>query len=26
MPRLQGLKPESIGVRHNRVVFSYSFR
>jgi hypothetical protein len=26
MPRLQGLKPESIGVRHNKVVFSYSFR
>lgn len=26
MPKLQGLKPESIGVRHNKVVFSYSFR
>jgi len=26
MPKLQGLKPESIGMRHNKVVFSYSFR
>ena len=26
MPKLQGLRPESIGVRHNKVVFSYSFR
>jgi len=26
MPKLQGLRPESIGLRHNKVVFSYSFR
>lgn len=26
MPKLQGLKPESMGLRHNRIVFSYSFR
>ncbi|HEX4333963.1 MAG TPA: hypothetical protein VH040_17635 [Usitatibacter sp.] len=26
MPKLEGLRPESIGMRHNKVVFSYSFR
>lgn len=26
MPKLGGLTPESLGVRHNRVVFSYSFK
>lgn len=26
MPKLQGLTPESMGMRHNRVVFSYSFK
>jgi hypothetical protein len=26
MPKLQGLRPESVGMRHNKVVFSYSFR
>lgn len=26
MPKLQGLRAESIGMRHNKVVFSYSFR
>jgi hypothetical protein len=26
MPKLQGLRPESIGMRHNKIVFSYSFR
>jgi hypothetical protein len=26
MPRMEGLTPESISVRHDRVVFKYSFR
>ena len=26
MPSVQGLTPENISVRHNRVVFKYSFR
>ncbi|HEX3061658.1 MAG TPA: hypothetical protein VHP55_03275 [Usitatibacter sp.] len=26
MPTVQGLKPESVGMRHHRIVFSYSFR
>jgi hypothetical protein len=26
MPKVQGLTPESLGMRHNRVVFSYSFK
>ncbi len=26
MPKVQGLTPESLGLRHNRVVFSYTFK
>lgn len=26
MPKVGGLTPESLGLRHNRVVFSYSFK
>jgi hypothetical protein len=26
MPSVQGMRPESLSVRHNRVVFSYSFK
>jgi hypothetical protein len=26
MPKLNGFTPESMGLRHNRVVFSYSFK
>ena len=26
MPNVTGLKPESVSLRHNRVVFKYSFR
>jgi hypothetical protein len=26
MPSVQGLKPENVSLRHNRVVFKYSFR
>jgi hypothetical protein len=26
MPRIDGLTPESVSVRHNRVTFKYSFR
>jgi hypothetical protein len=26
MPKLEGLTPESVSLRHNRIVFKYSFR
>jgi hypothetical protein len=26
MPRLEGLRPENISLRHNKLVFKYSFR
>lgn len=26
MPTMQGLRPESLALRHNRIVFNYSFR